>query len=254
MRFLSNKVLRCALMGALVLCMSTPAPAQEISDPFEGTNRAVFAFNQKVDDVIIDPALETYRFVVPSPAREGAHNFLFNLRSPIRFGNQLLQGDLEGAGNELFRTVVNSFIGFGLFDVAAHEGYAAQSEDFGQTLAVWGVGHGPYVVVPLVGPSSMRDYVGYAVDGFADPLRFWAFNVDKSGRFYTKAIADYVDLRNELKDVLDELEFSSIDYYAAVRSTYVQARDALVRDEKGSAVEASQAPAIPDYEFEDEEF
>ncbi|MEM7679659.1 MAG: VacJ family lipoprotein [Pseudomonadota bacterium] len=243
-------------MAALAVSVSFSAQAaEEMSDPYEGINRAVFAFNEKADDFVINPALTAYRFVVPHPARTGVSNFLFNLKAPVRFGNQLLQGDISGAGNELFRTIVNTFIGLGLFDVAAHEGYAAEHEDFGQTLGVWGVPHGPYMVVPLIGPSSMRDYVGYAVDGLADPLRLWAFNVDKSGRFYTIAISDYVNLRNELKDILDELEASSIDYYAAVRSSYLQARNAMVADQETNLGEqGSAAPSIPDYDFEDEDF
>ena len=163
---------------------SDPMQVYEISDPFESTNRAVFEFNHVINQAVIHPAVEGYRFVVPDPAREGVSNFLVHLKSPVRFANQLLQGDLEGAGNEALRTVVNTFVGVGgIFDVAGYEGY---EYDFGQTLAVWGVPHGPYLVVPLIGPSSARDYVGYAVDSFADPLRLYLVNTDRAPVFWLR--------------------------------------------------------------------
>jgi phospholipid-binding lipoprotein MlaA len=202
-----------------------------ISDPFESANRAVFAFNNAVDDAYIHPVVEGYRTVVPSPARTGVRNALRNLKSPVTFANQLLQGDVDGAGNVLLRAVVNTFVGLGgLFDVAGMEGINYEQEDFGQTLGVWGVGHGPYLVVPVLGPSSLRDYAGYFVDAFADPLRWYLFNTDQEGLYYTKAGMDYLDLRESLIDVLRDLESSSIDYYASVRSTYYQRRQALLND------------------------
>ena len=123
-------------------------------------------------------------------------------------------------------------------------GLPYEQEDFGQTLAVWGVGHGPYLVVPFLGPSSLRDYAGYAVDTFADPLRWYLHNIDEEGWYYAKLGADYIDLRESLIDVLKDLEASSIDYYAAVRSTYVQRREALVNDQAPGAVSAEDASAL----------
>jgi phospholipid-binding lipoprotein MlaA len=218
----------------------------QINDPFESTNRAVFAFNNAVDDAVIHPVVSGYRTVVPRPARQGLRNFLRNLKSPVQFANQVLQGDAQGASDVVVRAVVNSTVGVaGVFDVAGHEGIAYQQEDFGQTLGVWGVDHGPYLVVPFLGPSSMRDYAGYIVDAYADPLRWWLFNTDNEEWYYAKIGADYLDLREDLMDVLKELEASSIDYYAAVRSTYYQRRDALVRDEVNTAADA---PEIPHYD------
>lgn len=215
-------------------------------DPFEDTNRVIFAFNEVVDDVVIHPVIEGYRAVVPGPARQGVRNFLRNLKTPVRFANQLLQGDTDGAGNEIFRGVVNTLVGLGgLFDVAGKEGFEYEPEDFGQTLAVWGVDHGPYIVLPVLGPSSLRDYAGYTVDALADPLRWYLYNVDKEDVYYVKIGADYLDLRDSLMDVLKDLEKSSIDYYAAVRSTYFQNRDAMVKDHDP---EALATPDIPDYD------
>lgn len=202
-----------------------------IYDPYENTNRAFFDFNKSFDETVLHPTLKGYRTVVPKPARKGLENFLRHLKSPVRFANQILQGDVDGAGTELTRTIINTFVGFGgLFDVAEYEGIKYESEDFGQTLAVWGVDHGPYLVVPFLGPSSTRDYVGYAVDSIGDPMRFYLRNIDEEGWYYAKVGADYLVLRDGLMDVLEELEASSIDYYAAVRSTYYQRREAMVND------------------------
>lgn len=219
---------------------------QAIDDPFESVNRAVFDFNEAVDGAIIHPALKGYRAVVPKPARTGLDNFLNNLQSPIYFANEILQGDFDDAGTVFVRASANTFTGFGgLLDVAAYEGITHESEDFGQTLATWGVGHGPYVVVPLIGPSSTRDYIGFMVDGFADPLRWYLFNIDEDHIYYTRTGLDYLNLRNNLMDLLEELQKSSIDYYAATRSIYVQRRDAMVNDEDP---DANMGPAIPDYD------
>jgi phospholipid-binding lipoprotein MlaA len=239
---ISTLVLTIGAGLALASCASSDVQNAEIADPFEGTNRAVFAFNNAVDDAVIHPVVEGYRTVVPKPGRLGLRNFLRNLKSPVTFANQMLQGDLNGAGDVVVRTTVNTLIGVGgIIDVAGSEGLKYEQEDFGQTLAVWGVGHGPYIVVPFLGPSSLRDYTGYAVDTFADPLRWYLHNIDEEGWYYAKLGADYLDLRESLMDVLKDLESSSIDYYAAVRSTYVQRREALVNDQAPTAVPAQNA-------------
>jgi phospholipid-binding lipoprotein MlaA len=203
-----------------------------MTDPFESSNRTIFAFNKAVDKVVIHPVVKGYRFIVPEPGRKGLRNFLRNLKSPVTLANEVLQGDVDGAGKVVLRAVVNTLVGVGgVFDVAGAEGYEYEQEDFGQTLGAWGVGHGPYLVLPILGPSSARDYAGYIVDSFADPLRWYLFNIDEEGWYYAKVGVEYLDLRESLVDVLEELEKSSIDYYAAVRSTYYQRREALVRDD-----------------------
>ncbi|MGH1377876.1 MAG: MlaA family lipoprotein [Alphaproteobacteria bacterium] len=218
-----------------------------IYDPMEEQNRKVMAFNMAVDKAVINPIVEGYRTITPRPARSGIRNFLRNLRSPITLANQLLQGDLEGARDVLLRVAINSSVGVGgLFDVAGYEGIEYEPEDFGQTLAVWGVDHGPYMVVPIIGPSSMRDYGGYFADTIADPLRWHLFNTNQELLYSGKYAADYLDLRESLKDKLDDLESNSIDYYAAIRSIYYQHRKSLILDGKGVAV--NEIPAIPYYE------
>lgn len=217
---------------ALSACATNPETEGSMSDPFEGGNRTIFAFNKAVDKAVIHPVVKGYRFIVPEPGRKSLRNFLRNLKSPVTFANEVLQGDIDGAGKVVLRATVNSLLGVGgLFDLAGYEGYEYEQEDFGQTLGAWGVGHGPYLVLPILGPSSARDYAGYIVDSFADPLRWYLFNTHEEGWYYAKVGVEYLDLRESLVDVLEELEESSIDYYAAVRSTYYQRREALVNDE-----------------------
>ncbi len=224
----------------------------EIHDPFEETNRSIFAFNSAVDDAVIHPIIEGYRYVVPELARTGLRNFLRHLKSPMRLANQLLQGDLDGAGTVVIRTVVNTFVGVGgLFDVAGYEGIEYEPEDFGQTLAVWGVDHGAYMVVPFFGPASVRDGTGFVVDAFADPLRWYANNIDEEEWYYIKAGLDYLNLRDSLMDVLRDLDSSSIDYYAAVRSAYYQNRDAMVKDQSSERLSSSASVVEEGYGWDD---
>ncbi|MCB1556349.1 MAG: VacJ family lipoprotein [Alphaproteobacteria bacterium] len=240
-----------AVCGVMAACSATTAKTTyndaAINDPLEDVNRVTFAVNDAVDKALIEPVARGYRAAVPTPARKGVRNFLRNLHSPINIANQLLQGDLEGAGNDTVRFAANTFVGVGgLFDVAGHEGFEYEQEDFGQTLATWGVGHGPYLVLPVLGPSSFRDGTGLLVDSYADPIRLYLFNTDREEWYYARAGVSGLDSREELLDVLDDLQRNSFDYYAALRSVYAQRRAALVRDEASGA-------SIPDYdaEFED---
>ncbi len=218
-----------------------------IQDPFEDTNRKIMAFNLAADKAVINPVIRGYRTVAPKPVRTSIDNVLKNLRSPINFTNEILQGDIEGAGNILSRTIINSTLGIGgLFDLAGYEGIEYEPEDFGQTLAIWGVGHGPYFVLPLIGPSSLRDYSGYLVDSAADPFRLYLSNIDEDGIYYAKFGLDYLSIRDSLMDTLLEVERGSIDYYAAIRSIYYQHRANIVNDVKTSMGE--QVVDIPDYD------
>lgn len=230
----------CALLGAsfaLSACSTTQTTqvsgteTYEISDPFEDVNRGIFAFNEVVDSAVINPVVKGYRTVAPKPVRTSVSNFLRNLKSPVTLANQLLQGDLTGAVTVLERATINTLVGgFGLFDVAGYEGIEYEPEDFGQTLAVWGVGHGPYIVLPILGPSSTRDYIGYAVDMYADPLNRYFMNTERESLVWYRAGVSYLDLRDSLYDIMKDLQANSIDYYASVRSTYYQKRGALVQD------------------------
>lgn len=233
-------------------CATTGGPTEaayvgneQIHDPMEGFNRGVFSVNEAVDKAVLEPVARGYRYVAPKPIRTGVRNFLRNLKSPIVMGNQLLQGDLPGFGNASARLFINTLLGVGgLFDVADMGGIPYEPEDFGQTLAVWGVGNGPYVVIPLLGPSTARDATGLLVDSFLDPVRIYMFNHDLEWLHYTRIGVGAIDQREELLDVIQDLRANSFDYYAAIRSAYYQRRQALVSD---MDPEASSAPEIPDY-------
>lgn len=240
-------VLAVAALG-LSACSTagTERHAGEIYDPFEPVNRKVFAVNDALDQTLAEPVARGYRAGVPSGIRIGLRNVLSHLKSPIVLANEVLQGDMDGAGTVLFRTVVNTFAGFGgLVDVASWEGIEHEGEDFGQTLAVWGVDHGPYLVLPLFGSSSMRDASGMMVDTLADPVRLYLFNTDRENWYYIKAGAGALDKREALLDPLEDLRRNSFDYYAAVRSAYYQRRQALVHDED---TDMMAGPMIPDYD------
>ncbi len=237
----------CASTGS-----SSEAPAEDmvvngevISDPFEGGNRVVMSINEGIDKAVLEPVARGYRYVAPKPVRTSVRNFLRNLKSPIIMGNELLQGDFEGFANATGRLVINTLLGVGgLFDVADMGGIAYEPEDFGQTLAVWGVGNGPYMVIPLLGPATVRDGTGMLVDTFADPVRIYMFSHDLEWLHYTRVGVGIIDAREEMLDVIDDLRRNSFDYYAAVRSAYYQRRQALVKDMDPST---AAGPEIPDY-------
>ncbi len=247
-----TKLSKLLMAGVFTLSLAgcsttnTASLDQEVYDPMEGYNRAMFAFNDAVDTIFLEPVARGYRFVAPQPVRTGVRNFLRNLRSPIQVANQTLQGDLSGAGRDVVRFALNSTAGvLGLIDIAAMAGLEYEYEDFGQTLGVWGLGHGPYVVLPIMRPSSMRDATGLLVDAYADPLRIYLYNTHNEGWHYARLGLTALSTREELLDVLDDLQKNSFDYYAAMRSTYIQRRDALVRDEDP---ELAAGPSIPDFD------
>lgn len=220
---------------------------EQISDPFESTNRTILSINEGIDKAVLEPVARGYRYVAPKPVRSSVRNFLRNLKSPVIMGNELLQGDFTGLANATGRLIINTLLGVGgLFDVADMGGIPYQPEDFGQTLAKWGVGNGPYVVVPLLGPSTMRDGTGLLVDSFLDPVRIYMFNHDLEWLHYTRVGVGIIDQREELLDVIDDLRRNSFDYYAALRSAYYQRRQALVNDL--GAESSAAGPEIPDYD------
>jgi phospholipid-binding lipoprotein MlaA len=239
-----------AFTASLLLsaCASTEAQkaGTDIQDPFESVNRSTFAMNDAVDQAIAEPVARGYRAVIPQPVRMAVRNFLRNIRTPVNAANQALQGDVEGTAADLSRFTINTLIGVGgLFDVAETAGIEYEYEDFGQTLAVWGVDHGPYLVLPILGPSSVRDAAGWAVDVYADPVRLYLDNTDQEEWNYARAGVYALSQREELLDALDSLRKSSIDYYAALRSAYYQKRAALVSDDNP---EDAASTGIPDYD------
>ncbi|MGM0422355.1 MAG: MlaA family lipoprotein [Pseudomonadota bacterium] len=207
------------------------AESTQIPDPLEPLNRGIFKLNTALDIVLLEPLAMGYNALLPEVVRNGIRNFLRNLRAPIHIANNILQGDVGDAGVGAARFVMNTTVGVGgVFDVAATQGLNYEQEDFGQTLAVWGVGDGFYMVWPVIGPSSLRDSVGFGVDALADPVRILAFNADEEWIYYTRNGIEFLDAKASLVDTLRDVRKESLDYYSSVKTIYEQRRTALIRD------------------------
>jgi phospholipid-binding lipoprotein MlaA len=207
------------------------AEFKEINDPGEPAMRAIFEANLLLDKMFLKPAAEFYKGFMPPALQRGVHNFLNNLRTPVILLNDVLQGKFERAGTTLARFFVNSTVGvLGFSDQAAEMGMDYHNEDFGQTLAVWGVDEGPYVMLPIFGPSNPRDAVGLAVDFLTDPLNMWASNMDHDAVIWARSGTRAVDERARNFDFIEDLEKSSLDFYATVRSLYRQRRKDEISD------------------------
>ncbi len=225
-------LLSTVLFGLSACASHQSGNPSEIYDPLESTNRFTLKANNMADKAILEPVARGYRAVTPKGVRTVARNFLRNLNSPTIIGNELLQGDLQGAGNATKRAVINTLAGFGgTMDFAAEGGIPYEGEDFGQTLAFWGVKKDMYLMLPLIGPSSARDLTGMVVDGFADPLRIHLNDIDQRHLQYTRLGASIVSEREQLLDIVDDLRRNSFDYYAVIRSAYHQRRQALIADQ-----------------------
>jgi phospholipid-binding lipoprotein MlaA len=237
--------LRALLLGfcaaALAGCAGTPSPeALAVNDPYEATNRDVFALNRHLDRVLFIPTLKRYLWL-PDGIRTGVHNVLRNLAAPTIFVNDLLQAQPERAGQTAARFVINSSVGLGgIFDPASGAGLAYHGEDFGQTLAAWGVDEGPYLMLPLLGPSNPRDTAGLVMDTFVlDPTNYIHFKQHiwwDAGRQYLNVL----DLRSQSFEALKGIERSSVDYYASLRNLYRQTRQAEIRN--GAPAPAADLP------------
>lgn len=215
---------------ALVLCvgLTSAALAQEEEpqvDPWEGFNRKVFAFNEVADRWVMKPIAKGYRKVTPDPVERGVSNFFSNLLEVRNVFNNVLQGKWKQAGNDSGRFLVNSTLGIGgIFDVARHMNLErSEGEDFGQTLAAWGVPSGPYVVLPFLGPSNLRDAAGLPVDWVVNPIE----EIDHIRTRNTVRAVSLVDVRAQL---LDAEAFVSGDRYVFLREAYLQRRHYLILD------------------------
>jgi phospholipid-binding lipoprotein MlaA len=222
---------------ALAGCATVPGQDRLAQrDPLEGFNRAMWGVNQAADKVIIKPVSTVYRTVAPRPVRQGVSNFFSNLTEPWSLVNNLLQGKPKRAADNLRRFVINTTIGVGgLVDQASKMGVQPAPEDLGQTLAVWGVNGGPYLVLPLLGPSTLRDGVGSGAAAFADPVNVAVNNADVNV-WYKRGYraGQIISIRSDLTDSgADSFLKSSLDPYAAARSAYLQRRRAQILDQDG---------------------
>ena len=210
--------------------------SSEVKDCFESVNRATFKFNQVLDGVIFEPIAKAYR-VLPSPVRAGTGNALDNLSTLVTIPNNILQGEFKKAGVNTGRFVVNTTVGIvGIFDVAEKVGFPEyEKEDYGQTLGAWGIGAGCYVVLPIIGPSTVRDAFGSFANVLGgDPY----YNLSVHGNnqyldqelYMTTKIISGIDFRAKNLETIDNLEKNSMDFYASVRSLYLQDRQQKIRN------------------------
>ena len=197
---------------------------QIISDPFENANRAVFEFNDTLDRYALKPAAAGYQAVTPTPVQKGVSNFFSNLGEIPNMANNLLQGKIDETASSFWRFVINTTAGwFGIFDVASELGLKRYEEDFGQTLARWGVGSGPYLVLPLLGPSTLRDGPAKVPDGYLSPLR----EVEPVSADIGLMMLDLVQTRAKL---LGSEGLISGDRYTFMKDAYMQRREFLIND------------------------
>jgi phospholipid-binding lipoprotein MlaA len=220
-----RSALAVAVALACVGCATRPDGNPR--DPFENYNRGMFAFNDGVDRAIFKPAATMYRAVTPAPVRTGVSNFLGNLEDVWSFVNSLLQGKPQAAAQTFVRFNVNTFLGLGgVLDIASEARIDRQREDFGQTLGVWGVPSGPYLVLPLLGPSTVRDTVGLPVDMAADLIS----NIDHVPTRNAAKVVDLLDTRAALLRAGDTLEEAALDKYSFTRDAFLQRRRSAVYD------------------------
>jgi phospholipid-binding lipoprotein MlaA len=218
-------------MAALVLS-GCAEQTSGVYDPLEPVNRRIFAFNHMLDNHAALPAASYYKSALPNGVRDGVHNFLSNLGEPVNFANDVLQGQVTRAGMSVCRFGVNSTVGVaGFMDPASGWGCLAHEEDFGQTLGDYGMPGGPYLVLPLIGSTLPRDAAGKIfVDHFFSPLGYVVYR----GKLYVSLGRNFIttiDQRSRHIEELRDIERNSIDYYAAMRSLYIQVREAEIRDD-----------------------
>ena len=229
-------------LGACATAPVDPVAREQFeaeNDPLRPMNEAVFEFNLAVDKAVLRPVASAYRTVLPEGVRDSVRNFLRNLKTPVNMANSLLQGDLEGFGTHFGRFAFNTLAGFGgLFDAAADAGIPYREEDFGQTLAVWGVPEGPYLMLPILGPSNIRDTSGMVGDYFMDPLTYAADNSDTwiiEHNKIVRTVTEGVDARARNMDELRRLEEESGEnFYTRIRSIYRQQRNAAIQNNQQS--------------------
>ncbi|TAK91481.1 MAG: VacJ family lipoprotein [Burkholderiaceae bacterium] len=236
-------------------CITASAADSEVNpkDPYEKFNRAMFEFNDAVDNAFLKPVGKGYRAVVPEPARNCIGNVFSNIGDVFVAANNLLQGKPADAVSDVCRVLINSTIGlFGCFDVASEMGLVKHNEDFGQTLGRWGLGSGPYLVLPFFGPSDVRDAFGLAVDVHVDPVA----NIDHIRTRNSLLGLRLIDRRASLLDATDLMEKVALDRYAYLRDAYLQRRRSLIYDgnppedrssetSAATPTEAAPAPGTP---------
>ena len=249
---LSGRLAVLMLAAVLVGCAS--APNADPRDPWEPYNRSMTTFNDAVDDAVLKPVATVYKEVLPRPVRTGVGNFFGNLSDVWSFVNNVLQAKPEGALHSFWRVVINTSIGIGgVFDPASEMSLERYREDFGQTLGRWGVPSGPYVVLPILGSSTLRDSFALPVDSYGQPLRY----SDNIRLRNSLSVLGIVDVRARLLDLGNILDEAALDPYTFKRDVYLQKRQSDIADGPASADEerydldegdtggAAKSPASP---------
>jgi phospholipid-binding lipoprotein MlaA len=249
-RLLGSAALALLLMAG---CATRP-PADDLeavqefrenNDPFEPTNRVMFEVNEVIDKAVLQPIAEAYRDILPKPVRSGIRNVLGNLRTPTILTGDLLQGNVTRARETLGRFIVNSTIGIGgIVDVGRRYDVHGHSEDMGQTLAVWGVGEGFYMFIPLLGPTTARDLTGFAIDIYTNPQSMIGQGYILDAWNYTRIGMTVVDTREALLEPFDMVRKTSLDPYATLRSAYRQRRSFEIQNKDGPGGAVAPAGGI----------
>ena len=242
----------CASKEASVNYNNSETEIVSVNDPLEKVNRVVFQFNIIFDKLILRPIAVTYRAIVPEFVRNRVTYSLNNLGMPITAVNNVLQGELRKAGVSTSRFIINSTVGIlGFFDPAASMGLVSENEDFGQTLSVWGVESGPYLVLPFLGPSTPRDFAGMLSTSLLDPMyQVGGGSAPDSLRTYRMGTGA-VDFRSQNIEILDDLQNNSIDYYAAVRSFYSQGRESQASNNLESNTQDQENDIFDDFDIDE---
>ncbi len=222
-----------ALAGSLAGC-ATPPPAndpeavadfRQTNDPLEPTNRVFYKINNALDTAVLQPVARAYRYVLPGPVRSGIHNVLENLGTPVRLANDILEGKPARAGETTMRFLINTSAGIGgLFDAAKEGGFPAHDNDFGLTLGIWGVPDGPFLFLPVLGPSSPRDATGFGVDIAMDPFTWFGHGAAVTAVGWSRTGMNAIDTRTNFLDPVEQIKKTALDPYATFRSLYRQNR------------------------------
>lgn len=242
--------MRNIVLGAMALsltaCATAPGETSR-NDPYESFNRNMLGFNLAVDKVVLEPVSKGYVAVTPEYGRDRVSDFFTNLGEPLTFLNEVLQGEGERAFQTGFRFTLNSTLGLaGLFDIAGYQGLEAHDEDFGQTLAVWGVNSGPYLVMPLLGSTNPRDLFGFAVDRAANPTNFVRYTDDSDDETSVRigmGIINGLNSRAKAQNAIETLR-AQPEPYVALRRTYTSQRDANIRN---GQTEQNSYEDLPDF-------
>lgn len=222
-----RRLVRLLLLGGLFALAGQAFAQGNPRDPYEGFNRAMFSANEALDKYAARPVAQAYDAAVPLPVKASVGNFFGNVGEVWVGANNVMQGKVGDAGTGFARLLINSTVGiFGLFDVASEMGLERFNEDFGQTLAVWGVGGGPYVFLPVIGPRTTRDLAGWAVDTSVDPVSF----VNPESVRVGASVVRFVDIRAGLLPADRIIEEAALDKYAYIRDAYLQRRNNLIHD------------------------